>query len=915
MKNIKQKMIVALCAFLGTSGVMAQVDVTSLYLENAGFDAYYDYDVSATGNVAQEMLPVTGWTNDYTMNYTIVGTYQVGTKKTFNGASVPAINVDGTAEGGVLALSTGWEESLKLYQEVTLPKGEYSLVTAYYNGGTATDGSSLFGWVPSSGSSSMSAVTTFPSKQWVTDTLNFKLIIRRTGKIQIGMKAAAGASSSTAKFSLDYVKILSHTWDGSLLGDAVEDAVDLYDDGTSNGAADLKAALDAATIVYNDSLATPEEQVAATALLNKAITAYKNLQTAYKNLKKGIDAAVKQLGDNTGYGSAELQAAIDKALQIYDNTEATVEILDVATAEINEAVKTYKAVVAAYNNLQKFIEDATALLGDGSGIGAAELQEAIGKARQATEGADVTSDDIKNATQALKDAMFAYNVANGSGVVPTVVTNDYVARGSTVALGRSTISGVSSSDLQEQGFCWSTTPEPTILDNRSTKSYSQSGRIYAMENLEPSTIYYVRAYALTKTYAVGYGDVKKVITLPKGKVKWTYDYGADAAANERIAAAVEDAVNYLNTYTSISGLTTQVHYGSGTPTADCSYGGWMRVGPNASYQRTGTILHELGHAIGVGTHSVWNDGNSPMRAGSGRGDWLGDRATAVLRFLDNNPTAVMTGDGTHMWPYGVNGAHEDNGQPILYICNTLIYQALGEDGLPPTGGFATPAYTFEQEDTIKYYIKNEHKNYGLNDSYLVENERGYLVWETMDATAATANDNAAWYITFNPENCYYQLRNAATGHYVSYSKTGVNGIRAVSKASATANENFQLMRSRIDVTVDVGDKQEAFRGYWIIHPEHTLNPTTFIASNNGTTSTAAFNLNNSAAIQRWLLLSAEEAHRFEGTTDIEEVELTTSSTQSDVYSITGVRVRTATTSLEGLPSGIYIVGGRKVLVK
>lgn len=915
MKNKKQTLLVALCALLSVSATMAQVDVTALYLDNADFDVYYDYDAKATGNVAQEMLPVTGWTNDYTMNYTIVGTYQVGTKKTFNGASVPAINVDGTAEGGVLALSTGWEESIKLYQEVTLPKGEYSLVTAYYNGSSATGGTSLVGWVPNTGTGVASAVASFPAKEWVTDTLTFKLIIRKAGKIQIGMKAAAGASSNSAKISLDYVKILSHTWDGSLLDDAVEDAAKLYGDGTGNGAAALKVALDAATVVQNDAEATPDEQVAATAVLNKAIAVYEALQTAYKNLKKAIDTAVKQLGDNTGYGAAELQAAIDKAQQIYENTEATTEMLDAATAEVNEAVKTYKAIVAAYDNLQKIIEDATALLGDGSGIGAAELQEAVGKARQATEGADVTSDDIKNATQALKDAMFAYNVANGSGVVPTVVTNDYVARGSTVALGRSTISGVSSSDLQEQGFCWSTTPEPTILDNRSTKSYSQSGRIYAMENLEPSTIYYVRAYALTKTYAVGYGEVKKVITLPKGKVKWTYDYGADAAANERIAAAVEDAVNYLNTYTSISGLTTQVHYGSGTPTADCSYGGWMRVGPNASYQRTGTILHELGHAIGVGTHSIWNDGNSPMRAGSGRGDWLGDRATAVLRFLDNNPTAVMTGDGTHMWPYGVNGAHEDNGQPILYICNTLIYQALGEDGLPPTGGFATPAYTFEQEDTVKYYIKNEHKNYGLNDSYLVENERGYLVWETMDATAATANDNAAWYITFNPENCYYQLRNAATGHYMSYSKTGVNGIRTVSKASAAANENFQLMRSRIDVTVDVGDKQEAFRGYWIIHPEHTLNPTTFIASNNGTTSTAAFNLNNSAAIQRWLLLSAEEAHRFEGTTDIEEVELPISSTHTDVYSITGVRVRTATTSLEGLPSGIYIVGGRKVLVK
>ena len=193
-----------------------------------------------------------------------------------------------------------------------------------------------------------------------------------------------------------------------------------------------------------------------------------------------------------------------------------------------------------------------------------------------------------------------------------------------------------------------------------------------MEGLEPSTIYYVRAYAVSKEYAVGYGDVVKVITLPAGKVRWSYDYGADDAANARIAAAVEDAVNYMNTYTSINGLHANVHYGSGTPTADCSYGGWMRVGPNASYQRTGTILHELGHAIGVGTHGVWYNSDSPMRAGSGRGDWLGDRATAVLRFLDNSTTAVMTGDGTHMWPYGVNGAHEDNGQPILYICNTLI---------------------------------------------------------------------------------------------------------------------------------------------------------------------------------------------------------------------------------------------------
>ena len=169
----------------------------------------------------------------------------------------------------------------------------------------------------------------------------------------------------------------------------------------------------------------------------------------------------------------------------------------------------------------------------------------------------------------------------GTGIAlaqPKVTTNGYVARGSTVALGRSTVSG---SNLKEQGFCWSTSPEPTIDDNRSTKYYSHNGSIYVMENLAPSTVYYVRAYAINKSNKVGYGDVVKVVTLPKGNVTWDYDNGADADANARINAAVKDAVGYLNTYTSINGLHTSVHYGAQTPTADCSYGGWMRVGPNA----------------------------------------------------------------------------------------------------------------------------------------------------------------------------------------------------------------------------------------------------------------------------------------------------------------------------------------------
>ena len=916
MSKIKHTYAILLC-LMCTAGAMAQVDVTAIYLKNAGFDTNYDYPIDATGNVEQEMLNVAGWTNDYSVAYTIVGTYQIGTKKKFNGASVPATNVDGTSEGGVLALSTGWNESIKLYQDVTLPKGEYSLVTAYYNGSSVTSATSLVGWVPSTGTGVMSEMKSFPANQWVVDTLSLKLIIRKTGKVQVGMTGVDGVSANSAKLSIDYVKILSYSWDGSIFEGAVEKAVRLYDDGTDNGAAALKVAIDAANVVLNDSTATPDEQVAATVAINEAMDVFNTLQNAYKTLRKAIDKAVSTLGDDAGIGVAALQAAIAKAEAVYANVEATSEELLAETTAVNDALSVYKKVLSARNAFLKTLDEVIVLAEGTTGIGLADLQIAIAEAQQTANNMDATADELAAATATLKEAAFVYQLANGTGTAPEVITHGYVARGSTMALGRSTVNGVSTSNLLEQGFCWSTSPNPTVLDNRSSKYHTQNGQIYLMENLEPSTIYYVRAYAISKSYAVGYGEVVKVITLPAGKVIWSYDNGADAAANARINAAVEDAVYYMNTWTSINGLHANVHYGSGTPTADCSYGGWMRVGPNASYQRTGTILHELGHAIGVGTHSVWYGGSTPMREGSGSGYWTGDRATAAVRFFDNNTTSRLNGDGTHMWPYGVNGAHEDTGSAMLYISNAAIYQALGEDGLPPTGGFCTPAYVFEQEDTIKYYIKSEHQNYGLYTSYLVQNEKGHLVWQTLTASEALANENAAWYITFNPVNCYYQLRNAATGAYMTYAATGANGIRTAAKAEAGANENFHLMRSRIDVKIGSGNDAMNVRGYWIIHPENKSNPATLVAASNGAVSTASFNLGNNVAIQRWLLLSGDEVTQFEGAylgTDIEDPVMDEAPKCVHVYNITGVCVRENATTLEGLPAGIYIVGGRKVLI-
>lgn len=449
----------------------------------------------------------------------------------------------------------------------------------------------------------------------------------------------------------------------------------------------------------------------------------------------------------------------------------------------------------------------------------------------------------------------------------TVTTNPYIARGATTAFVRTTIKGFKLSTMKERGVCWSSeNSQPTIADGHTTKTVSQGattsgGTMHRIEGLTPATKYYVRGYVMQKDSTVYYGETAKVVTIPKGSIGWSYNNGGPADANERINAAVKDAVNYLNEYTCISGFHTNVNYGAQTPTADCSYGGWMRVGPNASYQRTGTILHELLHGIGVGTHWVWYD-NANLRSNTSRGTWLGDRVTELLRFWDNNASSVLNGDDTHMWPYGINGAQEDTGSELLYIGCALIAQALGEDGLPPTGGFCTPTYSFDQEDTIKYYIKNEDPEGGLYTSYLREYRFKQLQGDEMTAEEAINNDSCAWYITFNPQTRYYQLRNVATGCYLTYYGTGLNGFKLTNQGFASTNENFHLMRSRIDANFG-GTTKNGIRGYWIIHPESTMSPTCLNAGTNGLTNTASFNMSNDATKQRWLIMTADELRETE----------------------------------------------------
>lgn len=700
-------------------------DVTVAYLDNASFDSNFDYQIGDEGNVAQELLDVTDWTRPAIPNYTIGGVYQFGTAKTFNGVALPSTAYDTeNVNGGGLALSTGWNQQLTYYKDVSLVPGKYSIVTAIYNCADKTAGKSLVGWIPSSGTSSISKISSFPVGKWITDTVSFEVSSTISGKIQLGLEAGSNGSANSAKIIVDFIKILRD----SPLGTADIDYRKTI----------LLSVISTATFLYADG--------------------------------KGNDAS-------------SLSAAISSSIDTYND----------ATIDLNTVI---------------------------------------------------------SSTSSLNAAILSYRYANSTGDIPTVETDKSYAVGSTAAFGRMTISGVTSSEIKEQGFCWSENPLPTINDNKTVRYLSNNGRMFWMKRLTPSTVYYARPYVITTGYSLTYGEPIRIVTLPKGNVTYGLRSGCPDDVATRLNSAVGSAVNYWNTFTHINGLYLSVGYGSGTPTAECSYGGWMTVGPNESYQKTGTIMHEALHAIGVGTTSQWYGPNSPLRETGESGLWLGVRANRMVQFLNNDSTACLHGDKMHMWPYGVNGANEDTGTDLLYIGNSLMAEAVCEDGLPPTGGFAVAGHVFEEQDKIKYYIKNESSDRGLYTSFLVEDKTGNLKWSVVDDISS--DDNAAWYISFNPSDCYYMLKNVATGKYISCSSDGVISM----KSDVSSNGKFQFLPCHVSALNS--DKLQK-NGFWIIHPENIAAPKCLEAGATGNIAASTFDLSDDSKTQRWLFLTYDEA--------------------------------------------------------
>ena len=509
---------------------------------------------------------------------------------------------------------------------------------------------------------------------------------------------------------------------------------------------------------------------------------------------------------------------------------------------------------------------------------------------------------------AISKAEFALNLANatlGDGLEPKVTkTNTYVPTGATEALMRATMTGT---NILERGVCWSKEHNPTVLDDRTTEYWTLNGNIYHITGLEPATAYYLRPYVMNKTYTVAYGKEVKIVTHPKGNCTGTWDNGAPTAeANDRCRTAINQTIAYFNEWTGIKGFTLSGHYGASTQTADCSYGGWMRIGPNAGNQAIGTVLHETGHGVGVGTSTRYADTNLH------NWKWYGREANKMYSFLENkeaNPYTsdfCMVGDGTHAWgssatyDWFVNGADKDKHLELQYVGGCCLLYAMFIDGLCPTTAYSNglPGYTYNFDETKKYYIMCKDAANGLGEALLYANSSKTVALQDILTDNNGIPDEAAWTLTYEPETGMYLFKNVAKNKYLSKR----SGYMLYTTTKPADTEKFQLMPDRTDVTFPTATRQLTTHGYWITG-SHTL------SANASKVSFSSFDFSDAATHQQWIILSEDEiAEYWPATTGI--LELPTPDTQSSTatYNLNGQRVNNNI-------KGLLIKNGRKVMVK
>ena len=123
--------------------------------------------------------------------------------------------------------------------------------------------------------------------------------------------------------------------------------------------------------------------------------------------------------------------------------------------------------------------------------------------------------------------------------MPSITTTAMTNITSTTSTSGGTITSDGGSPITARGVCWSTSPSPTILDNKTSDGTGMGNFVSNLTGLTADTKYYVRAYA-TNSAGTGYGS-EVSFTTQKGGGGNTVTIGTQVWMNKDL-----DVTTYRN---------------------------------------------------------------------------------------------------------------------------------------------------------------------------------------------------------------------------------------------------------------------------------------------------------------------------------------------------------------------------------
>lgn len=218
--------------------------------------------------------------------------------------------------------------------------------------------------------------------------------------------------------------------------------------------------------------------------------------------------------------------------------------------------------------------------------------------------------------------------------------------------------------------------------------------------------------------------------VSRGMITYTLNKVSNPTADQsdaykKITIAMDSALSFYNSYTSLS-RNLYIVYEPSVATADGNSNGTIRFGNNRAYMVTATAMHEMGHVFGVGTTSNYK--NLIVN-----GVFTGSNATDTLKTLTGDNTAVLKGDATHFWPYGLNYASEAKSIND-YIFHARIVNAMQKDFYPtrtvshnnPGVQKSTSIYSDVLQCTLESEASVSLSVFSLNGRKLFKMESGTL---------------------------------------------------------------------------------------------------------------------------------------------------------------------------------------------